>query len=547
MKKFLVGMLVALLVLTQFMLPVLPSALAAAPTDIAGNWAEADITKLVNLGYIAGYPDGTFKPDNTVTRAEFLKIITGVLNYPEPAPAGASPYSDVAMTDWFFRFVMSAAQNNLVGGYPDGTFLPNNPITRQEVAKILVKAKVIDETTYVTADEMANMAITVPDWATVSDWAKPFVASAMKAGLMKGDPTGNFRPLANLTRAETAVVGSRLLPAEGGIKVGLVTDVGGRGDKSFNDSALRGLEQWAGGQDLSTIPADLKNMGIVSLGVIPVILESKASEDYIPNLTKLAKDEQCDLVIAVGFMLADAVKEVAPQFPDTKFMLIDSTVDPMPSNLVCYTFKEQEGSFLVGALAAQITTKNILGFVGGMELPIIKKFEAGYKAGIQTINKDAKVLVNYTGNFTSADDGKKAAVSQFGQNADIVFAAAGACGIGVIQEAEGRGAGFFAIGVDSDQDYMAPGRVLTSMIKHVDLAVYDACKSVATATFKSGLIELGVKEGGVGYSALTFTKDIIPAAVLAKVDALKALIADGTIKVPATLEELATFVPPAVP
>ena len=225
MKKFLVGMLVALLVLTQFMLPVLPSALAAAPTDIAGNWAEADITKLVNLGYIAGYPDGTFKPDNTVTRAEFLKIITGVMNYPEPAPAGASPYSDVAMTDWFFRFVMSAAQNNLVGGYPDGTFLPNNPITRQEVAKILVKAKVIDETTYVTADEMANMAITVPDWATVSDWAKPFVASAIKAGLMKGDPTGNFRPLANLTRAETAVVGSRLLPTEGGIKVGLALEV----------------------------------------------------------------------------------------------------------------------------------------------------------------------------------------------------------------------------------------------------------------------------------------------------------------------------------
>ncbi len=222
MKKFLVGMLVALLVLTQFMLPIVPSALAAAPTDIAGNWAEADIIKLVNMGYIAGYPDGTFKPDNSVTRAEFLKIITGVMNYPEPAPAGASPYSDVAMSDWFFPFVISAGQNNLVGGYPDGTFLPNNPITRQEVAKILVKAKNLDETTYVSSDELA---LTVPDWASVSDWAKPFVATAMKAGLMKGDPSGNFRPLGNLTRAETATVGARLLPAEGGIKVGLGSQV----------------------------------------------------------------------------------------------------------------------------------------------------------------------------------------------------------------------------------------------------------------------------------------------------------------------------------
>lgn len=546
MKKLLVGMLAVLLVLTQFMLPVLPAALAATPTDIAGNWAQSDIQKLVDKGYISGYPDGTFKPDNTVTRAEFLKILTGVLQIP-PANGGTTTLSDVAPTDWFFGYVVAAVDKGLVGGYPDGTFLPNNPITRQEVAKILVKAKGIDETSYVKTDELNNMMTTVADWGTISEWAQPFVAAAMKAGVMKGDPSGNFRPLANLTRAETAVVGSRLLPSEGTVKVGLCTDVGGRGDKSFNDSALRGLEQWAAGGDLSSVPPDLASQNITSLGVTPIVLESKASEDYIPNLTKLAKDENCSLVVAVGYMLADAIKEVAPQFPDTKFMLIDSTVDPMPSNLICYTFKEHEGSFLVGALAAQMTKSNVLGFVGGMEVPLIKKFEVGYKAGAMTINKDDKVLVNYTGNFTSADDGKKAAVSQFGQNADIIFAAAGACGIGVIQAAKDKGDGFYAIGVDSDQDYMAPGRVLTSMIKHVDLAVYLACKSVVNNTFQAGVVELGIKEGGVNYSALTYTKDVIPASAIATVDALKKMIADGTVKVPSTPDELAAFTPPAVP
>jgi basic membrane protein A len=544
MKKLLVGTLVALLVLTQFMLPVIPAALAATPTDIADSWAKNDIQKLVDKGYISGYPDGTFLPNNMVTRAEFLKIITGVLGYPEPAPAGASPYSDVAMTDWFFKYVISAGQNNLVGGYPDGTFQPNNPITRQEVAKILSVAQ--GARTIPEGDKPAIIN-NVPDWASISEWAQPYVMAVLSTSLMKGDPSGNFRPLGNMTRAETAVVGVRLLPAEGAIKVGLVTDVGGRGDKSFNDSALRGLEQWAGGADLSTVPADLASQNITSLGVTPVVLESKASEDYIPNLTKLAKDEQCNLVVAVGFMLADAVKEVAPQFPDTKFMLIDSTVDPLPANVVCYLFKENEGSFLVGALAAQMTKTNVLGFVGGMEVPLIKKFEAGYKAGIMTINNTFQVVANYTGNFSSADDGKKAAVSQFGQNADIIYAAAGACGIGVIQAAKDKGEGFYAIGVDSDQDYMAPGRVLTSMIKHVDLAVYLACKSVVTNTFQSTVITLGVKEGGVNYSPLTYTKDIIPASAIAKVDALKGMIAAGTFQVPTTLEELATFTPPVVP
>jgi len=348
------------------------------------------------------------------------------------------------------------------------------------------------------------------------------------------------------------------------IKIGLVTDVGGRGDKSFNDSALRGLEAWAAGlkmvagvgyqpltddeynKSISDEAPDLVGRGIKKFNIEPLVLESKANEDYVPNLKKLA-DEGAKLVIGVGFMLTDAIKEVAPQYPNTYFMLIDGVIDPAPSNVVCYTFKEQEGSFLVGALVGQMTKKNIVGFVGGMDLYIIHKFEYGYRAGVKTVNPKAKVLSGYTGNFTSADDGQKIAKQQFDAGADIVYHASGACGIGVIKEAQARGEGYFAVGVDSDQDYMAPGRVLTSMIKHVDYAVWLSIQSVVEGTFKSGIVSLGVKEGGVGISPLKYTKNIIPADVLAKVETLKNMIANGQIVVPDEKDPFEKFVPPTLP
>jgi len=348
------------------------------------------------------------------------------------------------------------------------------------------------------------------------------------------------------------------------IKIGLVTDVGGRGDKSFNDSALRGLEAWAAGlkmvagvgyqpltdeeykKSIEEEAPDLLDRGIHKFDIEPLVLESKANEDYVPNLKKLA-DEGCKLVIGVGFMLTDAIKEVAPQYPNTYFMLIDGVIDPAPPNVVCYTFKEHEGSFLVGALVGQMTKKNKVGFVGGMDLFIIHKFEAGYRAGVKTVNPNCEVLVGYTGNFTSADDGQKIAKQQFDAGADIVYHASGACGIGVIKEAQTRGPGYFAVGVDSDQDYMAPGNVLTSMIKHVDYAVWLSIKSVVEKTFKSGIVQLGVKEGGVGLSPMKYTKNMIPPEVLNKVETLKKMIAEGKFEVPDTREKLETFVPPQIP
>jgi basic membrane protein A len=348
------------------------------------------------------------------------------------------------------------------------------------------------------------------------------------------------------------------------VKIGLCTDVGGRGDKSFNDSALRGLENWAAGvkmiagtgykalttdefnKIITDEAPDLADRGIKSFAVEPVVLESKANEDYVPNLKKLA-DDGCKLVIGVGFMLTDAITEVAPQYPNVYFMLIDGVIDPAPANVVCYTFKEQEGSCLVGALAGQMTKTNKVGFVGGMELALIKRFEAGYKAGLKIVNPNAEVFSGYTGNFTNADDGQKIAKAQFDKGADIVYHASGACGIGVIKEAQARGTGYYAIGVDSDQDYLAPGRVLTSMIKHVDYACWLATKSVIEKTFTSGIVTLGIKEGGVGMSPLKYTKDMIPAAAIAKVEKIRQMIASGTLVVPDTLEAFATFVPPAIP
>lgn len=351
---------------------------------------------------------------------------------------------------------------------------------------------------------------------------------------------------------------SQTAEAQAVIKVGLVTDVGGRGDKSFNDSALRGLENWGAGlkmvagvgyqamtdaeyrQSIVDEAPDLLDRGIKKYNVEPMVLESKANEDYVPNLKTLAA-KGANLIIGVGFMLTDAIAEVALLYPDVKFMLIDGWIDSPPANVVCYVFKEQEGSFLVGALAGQMTKKNVVGFVGGMDLGIIHKFEAGYKAGIKTVNPDITILEGYTGNFSSTEDGQKVAKTQFDQGADIVYHASGACGIGVIEEAKGRPEGYFAIGVDSDQDYMAPGKVLTSMIKHVDYAVWLSIASIAENTFTSGHVILGVKEGGVGISPLKHTKNLISSAILDKVEDLKAKIISGEIVVPSNRDEYATW------
>jgi basic membrane protein A len=311
----------------------------------------------------------------------------------------------------------------------------------------------------------------------------------------------------------------------------MVTDVGGLGDQSFNDSAYRGLKQ-----------------AEAELGVQVQVMESKEQSDYETNLSSLA-EKGTDLVFAVGFMMTDSVKETAPQYPETNFAIIDGAISEddlkkLP-NVTQIKFKEEEGSYLVGLLAGAMTRSNKVGFVGGQKSPLIEKFEAGYKAGVKTANPKAEVLVAYTDSFVDQAKGKEQALALFNKDADIVFHASGACGLGVIAAAKEKGEGFYAIGVDSDQDSVAPGRVLTSMMKYVDKAVFATVQDLKNGRIRHGTQVYGVKEGGVGLSPMTHTKDKVPPEVMAKVKKLQESIASGKLTIPDTLEKLKSFTPPA--
>jgi basic membrane protein A len=281
-----------------------------------------------------------------------------------------------------------------------------------------------------------------------------------------------------------------------------------------------------------------------------VVLTSKAQEDYEPNLDLLVA-EKVDLAVGVGFMIENAVENAAKKHPQTHFLLIDSPLLDAQNkpftlpNVQTVVFREQEGSFLVGALAGLASKTGKVGFVGGMEMPLIKKFEVGFVAGLKATNPGAADAAKrvYTGNFDDSASGKRAALDLYNQDVDVVYHAAGAGGLGVIQAAKEKGK--LAIGVDSDQAHLAPQNVLTSMIKHVDYAIYASAKSVVDKKFQAGDSALGLEEGGVGMAPVTVDFPNKEAA-LAKVEKLRKAVIDGKIKVPATLEELGSFTPPAV-
>ena len=250
------------------------------------------------------------------------------------------------------------------------------------------------------------------------------------------------------------------------LKVGIVLSIGGLGDKSFNDSAYRGLENAK------------KDLGIEFKYVEP------ASPTEDEGFLREYAEAGYDLVIATGFLMKDATEKVAKDFPNVKFALIDE-VSTLP-NVSSLVFAEDQGSFLVGALASMMSKTGNVGFVGGMEIPLIQKFQKGYEMGAKYVNKDVKVGVLYTSGSNPFNDpvrGKENALSLIKQGADVVYHAAGGTGIGVIEAA--KEAKVFAIGVDSNQDGIAQGTVLTSMMKYVDVAVYNAVKSVKEGTFKS--------------------------------------------------------------
>lgn len=307
------------------------------------------------------------------------------------------------------------------------------------------------------------------------------------------------------------------------LKLGMVTDVGGLGDKSFNDSAFRGLQK-----------------AKAQLGATVAVLQSRAVSDYEPNLSVLAQQGNT-LIFAIGFLMHDSLNDVAARFPGTHFAIIDSVVDQ--PNVTSITFREEESSFLAGVLAGLVTKSGNVGFLGGIQSPLIEKFEAGFSAGVRSVNPKAGVFVKYTGSFDDVASGKEYASLLFDQGADIIYAAAGKCGLGAIDEVKSRPRGYYIIGVDSDQDALAPGKVLTSALKHVDTAVYELARNAAKGSIPNGHVILGLRDGGVGLTSMRFTKASLPAGALATVMRYQKAIIAGKILVPSTRAALAAFHP----
>jgi basic membrane protein A len=318
-------------------------------------------------------------------------------------------------------------------------------------------------------------------------------------------------------RTETTTAGNGA-PGSG-IKVGLVFDIGGRGDKSFNDAAYAGLERAKS-----------------ELGITFSTVESGEGADREAGLRQMVADGN-PLVFGVGFLFTDDIKALAEEFPDTKFGCVDYTLtegQAIPANLVALKFKEEEGSFLVGALAGLITKTGKVGFVGGMQIPLIKKFEAGFVAGVKAVNPNADVNIKYAGTTGSAfkdpTKGKELALSMYNSGADIIYHASGSTGGGVFEAAREKNK--LAIGVDSDQNDEAPGFILTSMVKRVDTAVFDTIKEVQEGRWTGGVKQFGLKEGGVTWVYDDRNKALIPDHVKSAVDSLQAEIIAGRIVPP---------------
>lgn len=320
--------------------------------------------------------------------------------------------------------------------------------------------------------------------------------------------------------------GPALTPAKDGLDIGIVFDLGGRGDKSFNDGAYIGAQR-----------------AIKELGARVRFVEPGEGSDREAGLRLLAA-EGMKLVIGVGFIFTDDLTALAHEYPNVAFAGVDFAVtigadgnpEPPPPNLAALKFREEQGSFLVGAIAALVGDSKKVGFVGGMDSPLIHKFEAGYRAGVKEVCPDCEVLVQYAGvtpdAFRNPGRGKELALSQYQQGVNVIYHASGSTGLGVFEAA--RTMNRYAIGVDADQYHEAPGRVLTSMVKRVDNAVYDAILRVKEHRFTGGIYNFGLAEDGVGYVYDEHNRALIPDAVRARVEALKADIIAGRIAVPSS-------------
>lgn len=297
-------------------------------------------------------------------------------------------------------------------------------------------------------------------------------------------------------------------------KVGLILDKGGKDDKSFNSAAFRGATQ---------AKSDLK---------IFLKYVEATDDNAFETLTRSFAQKDFDLIIGIGVSQAEAIKKVSAQFPSKKFVIVDAEVKA--PNVRALLFEEHEGSFLVGAIAAMMSQSGTLGFIGGMDIPLIRRFEMGYVAGAKKINPKVKVISNYVGisgdAWNNPAKGKELAVSQYGAGADIIFAPAGASNLGVFDAAEEKKK--FAIGVDSNQNWIKPGYILTSMLKRVDHAVFAAIEDGVKGKFTSGTQRFGLANQGIDYAVDQYNEKLLTPKVRADAEKIKAEIVAGKIKVP---------------
>jgi basic membrane protein A len=299
----------------------------------------------------------------------------------------------------------------------------------------------------------------------------------------------------------------------GKVHVGIVFDLGGKDDRSFNAAA------WAGCRRAAR--------------ELPIVLRAAEPGDpaSIEPALRAFAERGYDLIIGVGFAQAPVLEEVARDYPRLDFAVIDG-VAARP-NVASLVFKEQEGSYLVGMIAARVSKTGVLGFVGGMDIPLIHRFAVGYEEGARAASPRVRVLTNYAGITEAAWNdpgrGKELAAAQIGQGADVVFAAAGNTGLGVFDAAEQYGV--YVIGCDSNQNWIKPGRVLTSMVKRVDNAVYQVVANRVAGRFHGGIYAYGLANGGIGYALDAYNRGLIPAALLRDVEAARRRIVSGEIRV----------------
>ena len=302
--------------------------------------------------------------------------------------------------------------------------------------------------------------------------------------------------------------------AKSDLKVGLITDVGGIHDHSFNETSWKGLEK-----------------AKTDFGVEINYLESKTDADYSSNIESFV-DEDYDLIVCVGFKLAEATKKAAESHPDKKFAIIDDASNASLPNVTCLTFKQEQASYLVGYVAGLVTKKNKVGFVLGMASEMMNKFGYGYLAGVYAANPKATVQQIDANNFADPAIGKTSATTMITNGADVIFHAAGGTGVGVIQACQENK--ISAIGVDTDQSSLAPDTVITSAMKRVDNAVYDSVKQLVDGTLKGGEVVYDLSKGGVDIAPTT---KLLSEDVLKKVEEVKAKILSGEIVVPGTKAE----------